>query len=39
MIRARLDGNIELLSNGSLHDELLDVLRTGVRNWDGDPSW
>jgi histidinol-phosphatase len=35
----RLDGNFGLLSNGSLHDELLDVLRNGVRDWDANPSW
>jgi histidinol-phosphatase len=35
----RLDGRIGLLSNGILHDDLLNVLRHGVRDWQGDPIW
>jgi histidinol-phosphatase len=35
----RLDGRVGLLSNGSLHEELLDLLRCGVDAWDGDPTW
>jgi histidinol phosphatase-like enzyme (inositol monophosphatase family) len=35
----RLDGRIGLVSNGRLHEELLTLLREGVRDVDGAPEW
>jgi fructose-1,6-bisphosphatase/inositol monophosphatase family enzyme len=35
----RLDGRIGVVSNGRLHDDLLVLLREGVREVDGDPVW
>jgi hypothetical protein len=35
----RLDGLIGLASNGAVHDELLELLRPGVSDIDGTPSW
>ena len=35
----RLDGRIGLVSNGAVHDELLDILRHGVRDVGGSPVW
>jgi fructose-1,6-bisphosphatase/inositol monophosphatase family enzyme len=35
----RLDGLIGLASNGTVHDELLELLRPGVSDIDGTPSW
>lgn len=36
---ARLDGRIGLVSNGRIHDDLLVLLREGVRDVDSTPSW
>ena len=35
----RLDGLVGLISNGSVHDRLLDLLRQGVSDVDTQPSW
>jgi histidinol-phosphatase len=35
----RLDGRIGFVSNGLLHEELLTLLREGVRDVDGAPEW
>jgi histidinol-phosphatase len=35
----RLDGRIGLVSNGAIHDELLSILRMGVRDIEAEPTW